>query len=161
MTNELESWPTKREAAQQAGVSVRTIERHIAAGRIEARPSKRGLLCNPKDVAALPRAATAVITPPDAGQESKPGGENAASLVAALVAMLSQLLQRQRIALPDMDVEELRFLTLEEAAVESGLSEAHLRGAIRDMRMAAVRDGRQWKVSRRALRRYLSEISDE
>jgi excisionase family DNA binding protein len=146
-------WPTKREAANRASVSLRTIERAIKAGRIEARPSPRGLLCNPQDVAALQPAAKPAIAPPQEQQQQPAGSESIASIVATLAALLSQ---RQRAALPDP--AELRFLTLDQAAAEAGLSARYLLAAIKDGKLSALRDRRAWRISRRALQRWLSEI---
>ena len=144
-----EQWPTKKQAAQLTGISVRTIERHIAAGKIEARPTDRGIVCNPADLEQLRGGLLpAIAAPPQAAPQA---GE-----LASIVGTLLRHWQPP----PIEDPELYRFLTLEEAAAESGLSTRFLQRAIRAKQLPVIRDGRAHKVSRRSLRRWTSELSE-
>lgn len=56
-------------------------------------------------------------------------------------------------------MSQLDLLTLPEAAVIAGLSPVTLRVQIRNQRLDAVKRGRDWMVTRKALTDYLKNVS--
>lgn len=148
----MSNWPTREAAAELLGVSLATLDRWVAAGKLaSARRPRRGkrpaIVVDPSDVERLrapppahPGYVTAAATPAATGVElavREPGaavglpgvGPEMLTLVAAIA---------RAVARPS---EPEKFLTLEQAAELTGLSVTFLRKRIREGMLRAVRDG--------------------
>ena len=167
MINE-DEWPTKEQAAAALKTTQRTIERHIAAGRIEARKRQRQgkppeTICNPRDIERLLPGAH--VMPAKSGDALALSPKNFPApaaldqqieLVAVWQAIAAQL---TRPADPPK-----RWLTPAETAAYSGLSERLLKAEAKAGRIVAVKDGREWKLDRCSVDNYQpkpAEIGDE
>jgi len=154
MQADLSTWPTKTQAAEQLGISVRALERRIEQHEIEALPRKRNgkrpeTVCNPRDVDRLKPAAHVMPAAPSempGAPSEKSGPSPALQIMAALTAGLQQPRQ------------PIRWLTIEEAAAQSGISSRSLKLAVKDQQHRAAldawRDGRKWKISSVKLNSY-------
>lgn len=161
MTNP--EWVPKAEAAARLGVSMKTLERHINAGRIETRRELRegrrpATLCRVGDLEALLPAgflmpAASAIAPADA--RSPVDVATVATIVAMLLGKRELLQDGAAAAAVGLDERRpvCRFLTIRQAALSCGLSVAWLRRAIADGSLPHVRDGRSIKVRREDLAR--------
>jgi len=139
-------WIPKPEAARRLGVTERTVDRMIAAGKLERTwrrvPGRRDLaVIHPGQLAALEAAtvqAPAAASPPPAAAD---GAIAAAELIEAL--------DRLARALKPAPL----WLTLDEAVEYSGLSRELLKQLIRARKLPLLRDGEARKVRRRDLER--------
>jgi excisionase family DNA binding protein len=166
-------WLTKAEAGQAlGGLSVRQVERLIAAGKIQtaSRPVPHrtaACVCNPGDVArmALERRASQPFVEVARG-EVLPGGlvkrttdalevRSVESLAPAVRAMLQAFASDGAAATaaastPKVPITQKAYLTLDEAVEYSGLTKSYLLMLIRQSRLLAVKTG-GWRVSRRSV----------
>jgi excisionase family DNA binding protein len=156
---DLSSWPTTREAADTLQCSVKSIQRLIAAGKIEARKRQRKgkspeTICNPQDVSnLLPAAHIMPATIPAAhpsGVAPKPANSHEIFPIAPALQGLGSLLASIATAATATPAAK-RWLTLQEASDSCGLSVRFLRRAILAGDLHAVRDGRTWKIRREDL----------
>lgn len=168
-------WPTKRQAADQIGVSTKWVEQMEADGRLEAglykRPGggNRIKVYNPGDVERLAAArrqeAGAFVVPAGESQLPNPQSQIPAGDAAQLVQVLAwfqRLLELagsgkllgtfpERTGTGAQSVEPV-YIDLVEAAALAGLSERTLRALIRAGELEARKDpprGGVWKVRRR------------
>lgn len=167
---ELSEWPTIKEAAAALQTSPRSIERRISAGEIETKKRSRPLrkpetVCNPADVQRLkppahvmPAEQARLNTRPaeqsDAGElvRTGPGTQERNPALSALDLLVG--LGATMAAKNESRASHKRWLTVAEASDSSGLSERFLRGLIRSNGIAAVKDGRTWKIGRDALEEW-------
>jgi hypothetical protein len=166
---ELDSWPTKAEAADLLRTSISTIERMISRKELETakrpRPGKKPeTVINPAQVQQLQHTPTtpAFITRPEAdpllegiGFHPSRGTSLTASPQQSHALARADLLDSlagffQRMPAPQPAQPE-KYLILQELSAESGLSIPYLRRAIKDGRLVAIRDGRQWKAKKSSL----------
>jgi hypothetical protein len=173
--NDTTGWPTKAEAATLIGVATKTIERLVAAGKIQqaSRRSQRGgakeVVYHPDDVDRIARerrtGPPAAFVVPDGAPPKNGNGHHAGSASAALTIGRPEGLQsvppgddpiRQLFAAALRAVSETSqtshalFLTIPEAAVMSGFSQAYLRRKCQEGWSGAIKDG-AWKIRRKDL----------
>lgn len=159
-TARFSAWPTLKEAATLVRLSIRTLERKAAEGKLETRqrPRPRGkpqVIVNPQDLQRLmpaPHVMPALkrpaappppprIPPQFALAPALKRGKNPdiLTLLAAIATMTATTPQSST---------PTRFMTIGEASAYSGLSKAFLDRAITESKLKAVRDGRILKVRR-------------
>ena len=158
-----EHWHDKKEAASLTGMSVKSIERLAARGEIQQaerpRPGQRpATVYNPDDIAriAAERAPAPFVMPPEKTSVSQPGSIQGAAMTPAQrpdMAAFGTFLEAFRQEVKPKAKQPTRFVELEEASEISGLSRRYLRTAVKAGTLAAVRDGRTWKVRREDLDR--------
>lgn len=156
---DLSKWLTKAETAAILGISERTLDRLGEQGkgperRLRPRPGKKPEpVYRPEDVQAMAAAQNKpMIIAPDSPLRTAPAAGSIAPRppaqpplgVAEFFALVDGIAQKVTAVLPRA---EKLWLTLEEAAQVSGLSEAFLRRLVRTGNLPAVRD-RAWKVRR-------------
>ena len=160
---ELASWWTKQEAADRLQTSVRSIERRISTGEIEARKRRKDgpklqheTVVNPVDIQRLMPAAHVVSTGEPTPAASPQRGEVAPNSTSfydffnALLATLATNATTPR----QLGEAEKNWLTVEEAAARSGLSETMLKELCKTGQLRALRDGREWKIHRKHLDQF-------
>jgi excisionase family DNA binding protein len=164
-----DTWGTKTEAARRGRVSLKTIQRHVAANRIETKavpdphaPGGQIWLYNLADVDRIASKGQPAVRPAVFAPDRTPTGNGngvghaleartspdalavlPASQAAAIAAVV-QLVSRQ------MSRVSIQFLTIAEASAETGLTQAYIKRAIADGTLPAVRD-RGWRIRRRDL----------
>lgn len=164
---DLSSWPTKAEAAAALHCSVRVLERRIQAGEIEVRPrrrpgARRELVCNPHDVDSLRPPAFAMPAAEVQGADAADfAGHTAERLhqqqliaaappsLPAIAAWLTEALHAKQSTATEPDAKP--WLTIDEAARLSGLSQNFLKRECHSGALKAVRDQRAWKIQRTSL----------
>lgn len=163
----------KTEAAEFLGISVRTLERHVARGELSVSLT-RGAHGKERtfDRAELARFkasmdATTYVARPVAPVASDAlarrdglqiaGAGNSAAL-AALVAALEHARAQIAPAATISDLAHKLTLSLVEAAQLSGLSRGHLRAAIEQKKLKARIIGRGWRVKRADLESYVRKL---
>jgi excisionase family DNA binding protein len=167
----LASWLTKQEAADKLQTSVRSIERRIAVGEIEARKRRKSgpkhlfeTVVNPVDLEKLLPAAH--IMP--IGEQAPAAGSHRADSAAAappstnfydfFQALLTTFATNA--TTPHQAAATVKnWLTLAEAAEHSGLSETFLKRQCQAGNIKAVRDGREWKIHRPSLDAFQPEAA--
>lgn len=159
----------KEQAAKFLGVSVRTLQRHTAAGRISAKylPGKQGHQAV-YDRAELERFKTelAEVTPyvrPTVAPVTNGTGSTALAPIQPnyaekLAAALEALKEALRPAAPPVPLSEKLMLTLAEAAQLSGLSRGFLLGSIKARKLKAQILGRGWKIKRSDLETFIQKL---
>ena len=164
--NELANWLTKQEAADKLQTSVRSIERRIAAGEVEAKKRRKSgpklqyeTVVNPADIGDLMPAAhvmPAEETKPAASvkrPESAPSALNSTNIYEFLQALFTTMATGATAPRQIATVEK-RWLTLGEAAARSGLSERFLSRLCKTKQIRAVKDAGDWKIDRASLDTY-------
>jgi hypothetical protein len=166
------TWLTKQQAADTIGVSTKTIEQFAKDGKIQQaawRPQGRGAekaVYHPDDVARIaaerrpgPQAFVlpAGVTPPVNGNGHQTGIRPLTPLTGApsgedvLRLVFAAALQRLTSENPETSENSQKlFLTIPEAAVVSGFSQAYLRRKCQDGWTGAIKDG-AWKIRRKDL----------
>lgn len=164
----------KEKAAEFLGVSIRTLQRYTAAGKVPARsvhtPHGHQAEYEREDLerlkaeltAAVPRYVRPTVTP-DAGVT--PGAATTTALAPIqpnfaekLTAALEALKEAWKPAAPAVPLSEKLMLTLAEAAALSGLSKGYLRNAITDKQLKAQVIGKGWKVKRADLDKFIQKL---
>jgi len=165
----------KEEAAEYLGITVRTLQRHMAANRISFRGGRdtgkeatftTGDLDRFKtDQDALTASVSPVVSPLSENvippvqqalqtafqsQDIAPFGER---LITALEG-----LQTPTAGVSPVPVADKLTLSLVEAAQLSGLSRNHLRQAIEEKKLKARIIGRGWRVKRDDLDAYVKKL---
>jgi excisionase family DNA binding protein len=168
----------KEQAAAALGITVRTLQRHMAAHRIGFAMRKTATgeeaTFSAEEVArfkAQRDALTETVTPaanvsevvraPAQALERQPGAEGMAILVSAIKdALQGEYAARKGQAGADSiaDLSHKLMLSLPEAARLSGLSANHLREAIHEGKLKAKIVGRGWKVKPDELRAYVGKV---
>jgi hypothetical protein len=148
------TWPTKQQAAAELQISERTLERHIKAGRVETKKEKRSgqmpaTLCNPDDVARLRQPAHVM---PTLAAPPAPAPERQAEPAGALIRKAIEQLATIATPVPTAPQNIAPWLRLEDAAANSGLSRRLLKSLAESGQIAAIKDGRTWKISWQHLR---------
>ena len=137
MEENFESWVSLDEAATRTGISIRTLQRKIAAGEIRKSerpiPSRKPLtILHPADIERL---SERVLTPvPVPRKEPRP------NLAQALVTLASTMSSRHDAtggngAVP---IEKKIYLTLPEAVSYSGLPDKYIRRLITSKRLKVI-----------------------
>ena len=159
----------KEQAAKFLGVSVRTLQRQTAAGRISAKyvHGDRGHQAvydraelekfkeELKRVTEYVRPAVTRDTPGVASTALAPIQPNYAEKLAAALEALKEAL---RPAAPPVPLSEKLMLTLAEAAQLSGLSRGFLLGKIKARKLKAQILGKGWKVKRADLETFVHKL---
>jgi hypothetical protein len=159
----------KEQAAKFLGVSVRTLQRHTAAGRISAKYSHgdRGPQAEydraelerfKRELAEVTSYVRPTVTPdtPDGGSTAlAPIQPNFAEHLAQAFEKLTDAL---RPAAPPVPLSEKLMLTLAESSQLSGLSRGFLRGAIGKKKLKGQIIGRGWKVKRADLEVFIQKL---
>jgi excisionase family DNA binding protein len=176
----------KRETAEELGVTPRTLERHMSAKRIafSTRTGKTGkeAYFDPAEVARFKAEIEGVTHSGEVMSEPAPTSsvESRQDPRQAMVRRASDLsltpvllgtgdaletpeMRERMIAAFEMMASPVRLtdkltLSLTEAALLSGLSRGHLRGAIKEGKLKAAIIGRGWKVKREALDLYVKKL---
>ncbi len=170
----------KKEAAQYLGVSTRAVERYVQQGKLHIQyvQGKHGreALYDDDEVKAffLELQAPVHRTVPESTTNSEQAWATAAiqqhlvgeMVVEALVAAIEIVIERQEYKRrPTAPVEEKLLLTLKEAQALTGLSQQHLREAIRSGKLHAPKVGRARRIARRDLEHYIvthfSQLPDD
>lgn len=164
-----DTWLTKARAAEQLGVTTKTIERLAADGKIQQarhQPQGRGPMLavyHPDDVARIARerqpAAVSFVLPvgvtaPSNGNgQGTPEGLQIASPSTAdqVASTLCSLVAALRSVSETSETSVALFVSIPEAAQVSGLSRTYLRRLIDEEKLPAVKDGRSWRIRRRDL----------
>jgi excisionase family DNA binding protein len=159
----------KKETAAALGITPRTLERHMSAGRIayEIRKGKTGdeAYFIPETVEQFRAANLAPVIP---GKVEEPSQALATTSPVALVrqgttsqngqqfaAMIAAAIHSAPAPVP---VADKLTLSLVEAAQLSGLSRGHLREAIEAKKLKARIIGRGWRVKRDDLDLYVKKL---
>jgi hypothetical protein len=154
-TLDLSAWLTKAEAGRRLGVSERTLDRMKFRGGPERRnrqaPGRRPeVVYNPVDIERLTQPAPTVIEQPHLPPQqlaTRPQSGPGWDALAANFSTLARLFPATAGKL---------FLTVPEASLYSGLSEAFLNLAIETGVLPAVSDG-EWKVRRADLDTFAAD----
>ncbi len=138
-------WKTKAEAVALLGISERTIERMVQAGRIHQAykhvPGRRPIaVLNPKDISKVKAETIKPVSVPVTHEDTDgasgalvplPSQNAAASLLTALASATP----------PRVSVLNKLFLTLKEASEYAGLPVAYLRQVIGEGTLPALKTG--------------------
>jgi excisionase family DNA binding protein len=159
----------KKQAAEFLGITPRTLERHMSAGRIayEMRRGKTGEEAY-FDPASVERFRADHLAPVIPGKVEEPSQALATTSPVAMVrqgttsqngqqfaAMIAAAIHSAPAPVP---VADKLTLSLVEASQLSGLSRNHLRAAIEDKKLKARIIGRGWKVKRGDLDLYVRKL---
>ncbi len=160
----------KKEAAQYLGVSTRAVERYVQQGKlhiqyVQGKHGREALYDN-DEVKAFKQELIAPVhrTVPEPTTNSSLPQQAAAiqqhlvgeMVVEALVAAIELVIERQEHKRrPTAPVEQKLLLTLKEVQALTGLSQQHLREAIRSGKLHAPKVGRARRVARRDLEHYI------
>jgi excisionase family DNA binding protein len=159
----------KEQAAKFLGVSVRTLQRHTAAGRISAKYSQgeRGPQAEysraelEKFKAELAHTG-GYVRPAVMGDAPESGAAALAPIrpnyAEHLAQALDALKEALRPAAAPVPLSDKLMLTLAEAAQLSGLSRRYLRGAIAKQRLKARIIGKGFKVKRADLEGFIRNL---
>lgn len=149
------SWPTIPEVIKRTGLSLRTIERRIAAQDIETRkrpePGKRPItIINPDHIPKL----TAVVLKPV--RESAPPTRQDALVPATITStrqadMTDVLAALAKLRIP---LSAKLYLTTQEAAEYTGLSKAEIKRLTKEHVLPSFVAGRRRLIKRKDLERY-------
>jgi excisionase family DNA binding protein len=163
---------TKIEAAEYLGMSVRTLLRHTAAGRISAsqRRGARGaetvydddeLERFKKELEGVTYPVRPVVTHDTAPSESNVGlaVANQTGLIGErLLVALESIAVRDSLPTSTVAVADRLMLTLTDAAALTTLSRSHLLHAIKAGELKAKIIGRGWRVKRADLDVYVRKL---
>jgi hypothetical protein len=166
-------WPTKSEAAQALGCSVRQVERMIEAGAIitgfRPVPHRRAAcVCNPDDITRVAGERRAAAQPQSVVRDDKgmmrtlPEVDIAA--VSGSISGLSRVVMRELLGLASdgaratvaasnpqaVPLSQKAYLTLDQAIEYSGLPKAELNRRMKMGLLETVRAGR-WYIRRKSL----------
>jgi len=165
----------KEEAAKYLSITVRTLQRHMAANRIgfsggrdtgkEATFTKADLDRFKTDQEALTTTVSPVVSPlsenviPPTQQalQAAFSTQDIAPLGERLITALEGL-QTPTAGVSPVPVADKLTLSLVEAAQLSGLSRNHLRQAIEEKKLKARIIGRGWRVKRDDLDAYVKKL---
>jgi excisionase family DNA binding protein len=168
----------KEQAAEYLGITVRTLQRHMAANRISFRGGRDTGKEATFTVADLDRfkadqgALTATVSPvvSPLSESVSPAPQQAlqaflqpqdTALGERLVRVLEGLQSHQsanHTAPSISDIAQKIMLTLPEAALLTSLSRNHLRQAIEEKKLRARIIGRGWRVKREDLEVYVKKL---
>lgn len=149
-------WLTKQEALSMLGKSERSLDRLVAAGKVQKQTRQRDgrtpePLYNRADlerataIPAFEMPATGNGGQPLAPRDAQPLTQRADPGMLALIASATRLLA----ASPrDPGVSAPLWCGIAEASQLTGLSERLLRRLIRTSQLPALRDGTAWKIRR-------------
>ncbi len=169
----------KEQAAEYLGITVRTLQRHMAANRIsfrggrdtgkEATFTADDLDRFKADQDALTATVSPVVSPlsqpvspaPQQALQAAFPSQDIAPLGERLISVLEGLQSRapaNRASLSVSDIAQKIMLTLPEAALLTSLSRGHLRQAIEEKKLRARIIGRGWRVKREDLEAYVKKL---
>ncbi len=169
----------KEQAAEYLGITVRTLQRHMAANRIsfrggrdtgkEATFTADDLDRFKADQDALTATVSPVVSPlsesvspaPQQALQAAFPSQDIAPLGERLISVLEGLQSRaptNRAAPSISDIAQKIMLTLPEAALLTSLSRNHLRQAIEEKKLRARIIGRGWRVKRDDLDAYVRKL---
>ncbi len=162
----------REEAAEALGISVRSLQRAVRAGRLSVRyrrgvSGKQEAVFDEGDVTKLKTAMESETVKP-ALVPHVPQGEGLmlATMRDTDLARSVALVARESVAAvleavkPDssVPVADKIMLTLAEASALTNLSRNHLRQAIEDKKLKARIIGRGWRVKREDLDAYVKKL---
>jgi excisionase family DNA binding protein len=162
----------KEQAAEYLGITVRTLQRHMAANRISFRGGRdtgkeatftEGDLDRFKaDQDALTTTVSPVVSPaPQQALQAAFPSQDIAPLGERLISVLEGLQSRAPAGRPVPSISDIAqkiMLTLPEAALLTSLSRNHLRQAIEEKKLKARIIGRGWRVKREDLDAYVRKL---
>jgi excisionase family DNA binding protein len=165
----------KEQAAAALGITVRTLQRHMAAHRIgfamrrtatgdEATFSEREVARFKAERDALTTTVKPALNVSEVVRdEPSEALQHAASpqTIEALGQAIADALQAQlspEIAVVDVPLRDKMTLSFKEAARLSGVPESHLRAAYADGKLRGAKIGRGVRVSPDALRAYVAKV---
>jgi len=168
-----------KEAAEYLGISIKTLERKIAAGAVSVayvpgatgkqRTFDRAELDRFKAAEAEKAVATTYVISksrnsdaPSSQALQRAGSEQGISMLASVLADALRATQTHANgtggAVSITDLAHKLTLSLVEASLVSGLSRNHLRAAIADKKLKARIIGRGWRVKRDDLDLYVKKL---
>jgi excisionase family DNA binding protein len=167
-----------KEAASFLGMSVKTLERRIAAGDISVAytPGARGRLrtfdeselqrfqeaetakVSATTYVARPRVASVVSDAPEMRGALQLSANGKSAALVELIAAIDRARAVVPLAVSVTDLAHKLTLSLIEAAKLSGLSRGHLRFAIEEKKLKARIIGRGWRVKREDLEAYIKKL---
>ena len=154
---DLSTWFTKQQAAEQIGVSTKTLEGFAALGKLQS--AKRPQIgkppateYHPQDVERLAKERNAgpgpylvPLTPVSASEEFAKLGRTSPTGSESLVLALNGLREFIAPAPPRL------FLTFKQAAEYTGLPQTYLRELVAAGKLDAIKTGRGWRIRKRDL----------
>ena len=163
-----------KEAAEYLGISIKTLERKIAAGEVSvayvpgATGKQRTFDGAELDKLKAAEAEKAVATTyvisksrnsdaPSSQALQRAGGEQGISMLASVLADALRATQDGRHDTPPpVELKDKLMLTEREAAAYAGLSLADIERARRQLK--AIKTGAGWRVKRTALEAYVKRL---
>jgi excisionase family DNA binding protein len=171
---------TKAQAAKKAGISIRSVERYTAQGRLAVgyRGGARGkeAVYNPADVERLRdelKEGGAILLPPERRENARqapsdaPGEALARIETQGAIALLAEAIRHatqqegpQRGGSVALSIGDKLALTIPEAAALVGSSAHRIRAAIHAEELHAIKDslGRGWRIRRADLEEWLANL---
>lgn len=156
---DLSGWPTKGEVAQRFGIAVKTIDRMVAAGKLEqaymAMPGRRPVpVLNPRDVETLGQSTSGpkpFVVPPGRAAEPYLDVKDSTAIAAPAQRPLAGSLPVLFESLQAMArvTAQPYFLNIEEAVRISGLPKGTIMRMIRHQNLPAMRTGSGYRIHRR------------
>jgi excisionase family DNA binding protein len=167
----------KEQAAKALGMTVRTLQRHMAAHRIgfamrrtatgeEATFSseevarfkaERDTLTTTVTPAAVDVSEVVRDSPPLQALQRVDGEQGIAMLVSAITTAL-QAARSPQIATPPVELKDKLMLTIRDAAALTSLSSGYLKQAIHAGQLKAKIIGRGWRIKRDDLNKYVGKL---
>jgi excisionase family DNA binding protein len=170
----------KEQAAKKIGISVRTLQRHMAANRIAyaMKRTKTGDVADfnkdeverfrrelKEGLTASVRHGTVESSGPVSPMPADGAGHNEQTALAlaqpaqvALLERLASVLGSIREARPAVPLADKPLLKLDEAAQLTGLSRGILREAVEKGSLKAKIVGRAWRIKRADLDAYIAKL---
>ena len=164
----------KKDAAQYLGISTRALEYHVTQGNIGRRmvKGKTGDVADfdERELRRLKATLDEKRAPrPSIEREGQEGDEGTGSALARLAdvrpaqefaAVIAEALRlsRRRDNLSPADLAHKLLLSLPECATLAGLSEHHLRQAVKEKKLKAKIIGRGYRVRRSDLEAYVRKL---
>lgn len=164
----------KQQAAEYLGVSTRAVERYTSKGKLTPNYEKgrtglapvydRAQLDKVKEEMESPRPTVRRDKPakPDKGDSDGVGRAGALVVrrgnVADLAPLIAVIEAARQAARPVVSPENKLTLSLSEASALSGLSRAHLLGAIHAKKLKGQIIGRGWRIKRADLDAYVRKL---
>jgi excisionase family DNA binding protein len=161
----------KQQAAEYLGVSTRAVERYTSKGKLIPSYEKgRTGLAPVYDREQLDKVKEEMESPRPVVQRDKPaksdrrGGNGSSALMLRpgkgtdLASFVAAIEAARQAARPVVAPENKLTLSLSEASALSGLSQGHLRDAIRAGKLKAKIIGRGWRINRDHLKTYADKL---
>jgi excisionase family DNA binding protein len=157
----------REEAAQELGISVRSLQRAVKRGALKVK-YKRGVsgkheaVFDPEQVASCKEEMEREIVPEPAPIATTGDTEALARIDApeARNALIQLLERANRLdnSTPAVAIENKPLLKLNEASILTGLSRQILKNAIEEKKLKAKIIGRAWRIKREDINQFLKTL---